>query len=88
MIELQACLRVIALLLRDHDRERFLVLPPLFALVHWPFGVPGSPQSLQSSELKSFLLRMCTEAPESTTNSRSSGDFEVGAGVALASIGE
>ena len=41
-----------------------------------------------SSELKSFLLSMCIDAPESTTNARSSGDFGVGAGVALASIGE
>ena len=32
-----------------------------------------------SSELKSFLLSMCFVVPESTTNSRSSGDFEVGA---------
>ena len=30
-----------------------------------------------SSELKSFLLIMCTDAPESSTNSRSSGLFEV-----------
>ena len=41
-----------------------------------------------SSELKTFLLSMCIEAPESTTKSRSSDDFEVGAGVALASTGE
>ena len=41
-----------------------------------------------SSELKSFLFSMCSDAPESTTNSRSSGDFEVGAGVALASTEE
>ena len=31
---------------------------------------------------------MCIEAPESTTNSRSSGDFEVGAGITLAIIEE
>ena len=40
------------------------------------------------SELKSFLLSMCIDAPESITNSRSTGVFEVGAGVALASIGQ
>ena len=34
------------------------------------------------------LLSMCIDTPESTTNSLASGDFEVGAGVALASIGE
>ena len=33
-----------------------------------------------SSELKSFLLGMCIEAPESTTNYLSSGVFEDGAG--------
>ena len=31
---------------------------------------------------------MCIDAPESTTNSRSSGVFEVGAGIALTSQGE
>ena len=31
---------------------------------------------------------MCVEAPESITNSRSSGDVDVGAGVAVASSGE
>ena len=41
-----------------------------------------------SSEFKTFLLSMCTDAPESTTNSRFSGDFEVGASVALVSIAE
>ena len=34
------------------------------------------------------VLSMCTDAPESTTNSRSSGDVEVGVCVALASTGE
>ena len=34
-----------------------------------------------SPELKSFLLIMCIDAPESTTNSRSSGLVEVGAGI-------
>ena len=38
------------------------------------FTVPNS------SELDSFLLIMCIDAPESTTNSRSSGLVEVGAG--------
>ena len=40
-----------------------------------------------SSELKSFLLIMCIDAPGSTTNSRSSGFVEVGAGITFASIG-
>ena len=38
-----------------------------------------------SSELEPFLLSMCIDAPESTTSSRSSGLFEAGAGVTLAS---
>ena len=40
-----------------------------------------------SSELKSFLLIMCIDAPESTTKSRSSGLFEEGAVITFASIG-
>ena len=35
-IELQAYPRVIALSRTGQDRERILVLPPLFALLHWP----------------------------------------------------
>ena len=31
---------------------------------------------------------MCIDVPESTTNSRSSGDFEVGVGITSASIEE
>ena len=41
-----------------------------------------------SPELNSFLLIMCIYALESTTNSRSSGLVEVGAGITFASIGE
>ena len=87
MIELQACLRVFAPSRRDQDRERILVLPRLFALSHWP--LPPLRGSCISAEfpfrlsLNPFLLSMCTDAPESTTNSRSSGDCEVGAGVAI-----
>ena len=40
-----------------------------------------------SSELKYFLLSMCTDAPESTTSSRS-GLSEVDASGTLVSIGE
>ena len=40
-----------------------------------------------SSQLSSFLLIMCTDAPEQTTNSRSSGLVEVGASITFASIG-
>ena len=92
MIELQACHRVFAPSRRDQERERFLVLPRLFALPRWPlpplWGSWISANLSISSELESFLLSMCIDAPESTTNSRSSGIFEVGAGVALASTGE
>ena len=41
-----------------------------------------------SSELKSFSLSMCIDAPVSTTNSLSSNNFEVSARIALASTGE
>ena len=41
-----------------------------------------------SSVLTSCLLTVCVGAPVSTTNSRSSGDLEVGTAAALASIGE
>ena len=40
-----------------------------------------------SHELESFLLIMCTDTPESTANSCSSGLFEVGADITLASTG-
>ena len=40
-----------------------------------------------SSELESFSLSMCVDASESNPNSRSSGLFEVGAGITLASVG-
>ena len=39
-------------------------------------------------ELYTFLLIMCINSPESTTNSRSSDLVEVGAGITFASIGE
>ena len=41
-----------------------------------------------SSELKSFLLSMCIDAPGSTTNSRSSGFFEEGPSITHASVRE
>ena len=39
-----------------------------------------------SPELQSCVLIMCIDAPESTSNSRSSGLVEVGAGITFASI--
>ena len=41
-----------------------------------------------SSELGSCLLIVCIDAPDSTANTRSSRDFEVGACITLASIEE
>ena len=73
-VELLAFLRVTALSRTDRDREHTLVPPRLFAF----FEVPTVVGFLElrkvsiSSELKSFLLSMCIEAPESTTNIRSS----------------
>ena len=52
-------------------------------------GISGPFQVSTSSELKSLLLSMCIDAPESTTTSHSSGEFDRrGAGIALASTGE
>ena len=66
--------------------------PRLFALTHWPLPAllvswisAGSPVLLSSNP---FLHSMSNDNPESTTNFRSSGDFEIVAGVALISIGE
>ena len=51
-------------------------------------GFPEFSRVSSSPELKSFLLSMCIDAPESTTNSRSSGFFEEGAGITHASAGK
>ena len=79
--EQQAFLRVIAQSRTDLDRERTLVFLRLYALS------PGRGKShmffldlrkvSNSSELKFFLLTVCIDAPDTTTNSRSSGLFEV-----------
>ena len=73
VIELQAFLRVVAQSRTDFDRDRILVFPRLYALHHW----------LQAPQCSSCIF----DALESTTNSRSSSIFEVGAGITLASIG-
>ena len=90
--ELQACHRVFAPSRRDQDRERILVY--FLVCLHFSIGrYHRCGSSWISAEFpihlisNPFLLSMCIDAPESTTNSRSSGDFEVGAGVALDSIG-
>ena len=44
----------------------------LFMRLHFTIGLDVVTVS-NSAEFKSFLLIMCTDAPESTTNSRSSG---------------
>ena len=41
-----------------------------------------------SSGITFFLISMCIDASESTTNSRSSGILEVDASIALALVGE
>ena len=77
--ELQACRRVFAPSRRDHDRDRTLVFPHLFALLHrplpllWCSWISAEFPFRLSSNL--FLLSMCIDALGSTTNSRSSGDF-------------
>ena len=75
-IESLAFHRAIALLRTDRDHEQKLVLTRLFAL--HPVAVSTVKGFLVllkvslSSELKSLLRSMCIEAPESTTNKRSS----------------
>ena len=82
-IELLAFLCVIALLRTDRDPEQKRVLPRLFALPvrgHYRRRVLNLRKVSISSELKSFLLSMCIEAPESTTNMRSSVFLETSTG--------
>ena len=92
MTRRQACHRVIALSPRDQDRERLLVVPDSFAPPRWPsppmWGFWIFAEYPVHLSLNLFLLSMCIDAPESVTLALSIGDFEVGAGVALASIGE
>ena len=92
MTGLQACPRGFAPSRRAQGRERIPVLPHLFALHHWlqsPLWGSWIFEGFSSSaELKSFLLSTCIDALESTTNSRSSGIFQEGAGITHASVGE
>ena len=83
-LEQLAFLRAVTPLRPDSIHERTLVpsrgwalhrLQSTQQLGFWTSSV------LDSSELNSFLLIMCIDASESTTNSRSSGLFEVGAGI-------
>ena len=62
------------------------MLPCLFALLHWPFPTVAFLDLRRVSisfELEYLLLSMCIKAPESTSNSRSSGDFEISARLCL-----
>ena len=58
------------------------MLPPSFALLHWPlppfWGFLDFRKVSSSLELKTFFLSICIRAPESTTNSRSSSFFRRG----------
>ena len=67
-IELQACHRLFALSRRAQGLERILVLPRLYALPHWLWSPLWSSWIFEKCpvELKSFLLLMCIDAPEST----------------------
>ena len=64
------------------------MLPRLFALpplaVTTVVGLLDRRRVSISSELKTFLLSMCVDAQDSTTNSLSSGFFEEGAGITQA----
>ena len=48
---------------------------------HHCYGGSDLLRASNSPELKSFLLNICMEAPESITNCNSSGLFEEGAGI-------
>ena len=91
MIGLQACHRGFAPSRRAQGRERIPVLSslvgtcPLAVITvvgSWTFE--GFPLRLS---LKTLLLSMCIDTPESTTNCHSSGFFEEGAGITHASLG-
>ena len=86
----QAFLREIVLSRRDPDRERKLVLPRLFALLHWAYAPQWGSWIFAKYpihlSINLFLLIMYIDAPELTTNSRSSGDFEVFDGVIIISL--
>ena len=77
-----AFLRVVARLRTDSSHERTLV-PPRVCVCTSPFAVNTTVGVLDLltvhnwSELKSFWLIVCVDAPESTTNSHPSGLFEV-----------
>ena len=91
-IKLQACPREIALSRRDQDRKQktcassCVCTSPLAVTTVVVFL--DFPNAFSSSELKSISLSMGIDAPESTANSRSSGDFEVGASIGLVSVAE
>ena len=88
-----AFLRVVARLRTDSSHERTLVPFRECAVLHWqsiPQWGSGSSFSLCPSLLSLilFLLVTCIDAPESATNSRSAGLFEVkGVDIPLTSPG-
>ena len=75
MLDSRAFPRVVTRLRTDSSHERTLVPPRGCALHHGFLDLFPVPIS---SQLHSFLLIMCIDAPESesTANSRSSGLFE------------
>ena len=89
VMELQTCPRGCAPSLGDQDLDRTLVLPRCVDFLHhWPLPKLWESWIFAKSpvllELKFSLLRMCIDALESS----SSGDYEAGASIVLASIGE
>ena len=90
LIEMLPLLRLVALSRTDFNRERTLVLPRWCALsrlaVSATMVVLNFEKVSNSPVLSSFLLIMCIDAPESTTTSRSSALFEMGANNTPASI--
>ena len=81
----QECLRATAQSRRGEDRAYILVLPCSSALLHWPLPPLWVLDLRRASRSSDLLLSMCIDAPESITNSRSSGFVEEGAGITQAS---
>ena len=80
--------RVVARLRTDLDHERKLVPICISKLaVSTTVQVLDLRKVWNSSELNCFLFIMCSDAPELTTKSRSSGLVELGAGITFASLG-
>ena len=74
----QECLNATAQWRKKEHAHGLVLLHSSNSRYNCDWGVREPLRVSNSSELKSFLLNMCTEAPESITNCRSSGFVEEG----------